>query len=161
MMIHRITDVNDPKYIYHIEEIIALIRELRVISYENNVKSGFIWAAWDAELAMTNAEIREQLEEGLIENTSELQIVIISDKVIGFANLHYGGDTMTIGLLCVASPCRGLGVGDKLMENILSVAKESSCLQIIVSTETVNKPAMTLYQKFGLVSFTVELGLRL
>ena len=59
--------------------------------------------------------------------------------------------TLYIDDLCVDEEKRGMHIGKKLYEHVLTFAKESGCYNVTLNVWSCNKSAMKFYEKCGLV----------
>ena len=90
---------------------------------------------------------------------NEMAIVIIAEfekTIVGFSNIYIVAGEIQVGNFAVAPGFRKRGVGKKLMESVLKLAKENDCLQIFLEVRKSNKPAIDLYKSYGFV----ESGIR-
>lgn len=160
-MIHLSTRREDPILQTHIPTLITLLKDLSINSFDNNTKSGFVWDTWKDVLERDDETIINDLYEDLLADQCTLYLLIEENELNGFALSRQWEEVMNIALLCVTKTQRGKGYGSRLMEGILKDAKEKECTNLTLSTEVNNTPALKLYTKFGLVPFSIDLGLQL
>lgn len=72
--------------------------------------------------------------------------------VIGYTNLYIVAGEVQIGNFAVAPGYRKRGVGKKLMDRIMALAKERKCDSIFLEVRESNGPAKALYGSFGFKS---------
>jgi len=84
-------------------------------------------------------------------------IAIDSNKVIGMVNLLYtvstalGGRVAILEDMVVSPKFRGKGVGSKLMNYSLDLAKQKDCKRITLLTDYNNDGAHRFYQQHGFI----------
>lgn len=79
-----------------------------------------------------------------------------SSKILGHAILSTVADEASVLNIAVSPDAQRQRVGYQLMENILGYAKHKKCLEVFLEVRESNRPAFTLYHKFGFN----EVGLR-
>lgn len=77
-------------------------------------------------------------------------------KILGHAILSTLADEASVLNIAVSPDAQRQRVGYQLMENILGYAKHKKCLEVFLEVRESNRPAFTLYHKFGFN----EVGLR-
>lgn len=77
-------------------------------------------------------------------------------KILGHAILSTVADEASVLNIAVSPDAQRQRVGYQLMENILGYAKHKKCLEVFLEVRESNRPAFTLYHKFGFN----EVGLR-
>ena len=159
-MITIVKKSNTPLLNNQINRVISLIKELSLVTYENNKTSGFVWSSWVEELATDDKTYKERLIKS-IDSGSPLFLATYNGSVVGFALCYEWEDLIKIAMLCVDSSMRGKGYGTELMSAIVKYAKRKKVSDLVVSTETSNIASQKLYTKFGLVPFSIDLGLQL
>ena len=83
------------------------------------------------------------------------------EEVLGYAfcifqqhidhNILTDVKTLYIDDLCVDEARRGMHIGRRLYDHVLSFAKEQGCYNVTLNVWTCNEPAMKFYEKCGLV----------
>jgi ribosomal-protein-alanine N-acetyltransferase len=73
----------------------------------------------------------------------------IEGKVIGYTSLWIVEDEMDIANIAVAPEQRSQGMGKKLMQHILDLAKEKKCKKVSLDVRESNSSALKLYKSFG------------
>jgi GNAT superfamily N-acetyltransferase len=87
-------------------------------------------------------------------------------KVVGMVNLLYtvstalGDRVALLEDMVVSLNVRGSGVGSRLLEQAIQLARLDGCKRITLLTDRANEPAQRFYQKHGFVS-SVMVPLRL
>lgn len=70
-------------------------------------------------------------------------------KVAGYASLYQAADELQIGNIAVAPDFHQRGIGTKLLEHIIKMARDNQKRLIILEVRPSNKAACSLYEKFG------------
>ena len=90
---------------------------------------------------------------------SEIFVAKIENKVVGMASifieqklLRFGGKVGHIEDVVVDSDFRGKGIGKKLLEHCISVAKENNCYKVILDCDIDNS---NFYNKCGFLEYGV------
>ena len=87
-----------------------------------------------------------RLPEEAIKKHIKTLVIIRSGIPHGYAHLDNDGDNIWLGL-CVAEKSKGLGLGKRLMEEILKYKPKDRSLTLSVDAD--NHIAIKLYHKFG------------
>lgn len=81
------------------------------------------------------------------------------EEIVGTASLLRKTDEVfELGKMAVAKKNQGLGIGKILMEHCLELAKEKQIRKLILYSNTILKPAIQLYRKYGFVEIEMESG---
>lgn len=118
------------------------------------------------EEAMSEERL-EILTKALKHRDYELLVAELDDEIVGFIDqwiIHdftHGAKLSFIQNLYVVSKHRRKGVGNRLLEKIITSAKDKGVLEIHVVTEFENKPAIELYKEHGLVKESFQLEMEL
>lgn len=96
----------------------------------------------------------------LLADESRPILVAEDETVVGYAfcvvQRHEGesalcdGTTLYLDDLCVDGNCRGGGIGKKLYEAVLELARELGCRNVTLNVWACNPDAMRFYEKCGL-----------
>ena len=76
-------------------------------------------------------------------------IVVEGARTDGFSVVRTGRNESRIELIAVSKPARGKGIGTKLIQGSLAVAREHGHDSINVETQSDNEAALALYRKMG------------
>ncbi len=120
------------------------------------------------ELGPEDAHVLERVRPGTFDNpvdptlaygflatgVNELVVAMSDGEVIGFASgtalMHPDKPTaFLINEIGVHDDFRRLGVGGRLLERIMDIARSRGCIGIWLGTEANNAQARALYRKFG------------
>ncbi len=97
------------------------------------------------------------LKEELESPNSKYIIAKINDgEIIGFAGIKILMDNADIMNIVVKKSCRNQGIGNLLLNNLISLCKDLNLLSLSLEVNEDNLPAIHLYEKFGFK----QIGLR-
>lgn len=83
-----------------------------------------------------------------------------NDTIIGTVSLiKIDNTTFELSKMAVTDNVQGLGIGKKLMEHCLAVAKENDIQKLILYSNRSLLPAIHLYEKFGFAEVPLEGGI--
>ena len=83
-----------------------------------------------------------------------------NDTIIGTVSLiKIDNTTFELSKMAVTDSVQGLGIGKKLMEHCLAVAKENDIQKLILYSNRSLLPAIHLYEKFGFAEVPLEDGI--
>lgn len=81
-------------------------------------------------------------------------------KIIGTASLMKVNDsTYELSKMAVSDDAQSLGIGNKLLEHCINVAKENNIATLFLYSNTILLPAIHLYRKFGFIEIPLESGI--
>lgn len=78
--------------------------------------------------------------------------------IMGYIGMYISLDEGEITNVAVAEGYRRHGIGDALVEHILSEGKQAGVERFILEVRVSNEPAIRLYEKYGFVSVGVRAG---
>jgi ribosomal protein S18 acetylase RimI-like enzyme len=82
-----------------------------------------------------------------------------NNQIIGTVSLIKIDDsTFELSKMAVTDTIQGLGIGKKIMEHCLAVAKEQGIQKLILYSNRSLLPAIHLYKKYGFVEIALEDG---
>ena len=82
-----------------------------------------------------------------------------NNQIIGTVSLIKINDsTFELSKMAVTNTIQGLGIGKKIMEHCLAVAKKEGIYKLILYSNRSLLPAIHLYQKYGFVEISLEDG---
>ena len=83
-----------------------------------------------------------------------------NNQIIGTVSLIKINEfTFELSKMAVTDTIQGLGIGKKMMEHCLAVAKEKDIQKLILYSNRSLLPAIHLYEKFGFVEIDLEDGI--
>lgn len=103
----------------------------------------------------TRGEIGRRLEHLLADPAVTIGVAAAGSAVVGYAlqRRHYSlwqaGGAAVLEDLFVAAPARGRGLGRRLLEHAVGVARGAGCAALSLDTNERNEPAVALYEGFG------------
>ncbi|MHC0441790.1 GNAT family N-acetyltransferase [Flavobacterium sp. 3-210] len=78
-------------------------------------------------------------------------------KIIGTASLMKVNDsTYELSKMAVSDNAQGLGIGNKLLEHCINIARENNIKTLFLYSNTILLPAIHLYRKFGFIEIPLE-----
>lgn len=125
----------------HIAQLVVLFEEYR--------------AFWGIESSVQEVEA---FLTKLISNEESVIFIAVDDNtksIMGFVNLYPCYSTLALQRLwilndlSVSEDYRGKGVSKKLIQKVLTFAKETNAIRIELKTEKTNSQALKLYQTMG------------
>lgn len=85
-----------------------------------------------------------------LENENSIYIVAkFEDKIVGFGGIWKSVDDVHITNIVVKKDCRHLGLGAKILDKLINIAKELKFSSITLEVNANNEIAIKLYKKFG------------
>lgn len=85
-----------------------------------------------------------------IDNINSRYIVAkINMEIVGFAGIIIACDTAEIMNIVSKKDKRGLGIGSKMLDSLINLAKQNNCSNITLEVNSSNIPAIKLYEKFN------------
>ena len=103
------------------------------------------------KLCFSDPWVKESFREELKHRFSVPLVVKSGPTIAGYMCLWHIDDQMEIANFAVSPDFRGRGIGRKMMEEVLRVAEERSCTNLILSVRESNLPAIRLYTSHGFV----------
>lgn len=102
----------------------------------------------------------EQLKEIILNKDKPIFVYVDHDKVLGYAfcivSDHANSNSLVnyknlyIDDLCVDSNTRGMGIGKKLYEYVLTYAKSINCYNVTLNVWAKNEQAFKFYKSIGM-----------
>jgi GNAT superfamily N-acetyltransferase len=94
-------------------------------------------------------------------------LAVDGDRALGYVNanfrlqLHHAGEVATIDALIVSAACRGEGVGARLVEEIVEIARRRGANVVEVSSNVTREAAHRFYERLGFERISYKFVLRL
>jgi N-acetylglutamate synthase-like GNAT family acetyltransferase len=83
-----------------------------------------------------------------------------NEKIVGTVSLlKVNESTFELSKMAVTDPVQGLGIGQKLLEHCLKIAKQKGIKKLILYSNKKLLPATYLYKKFGFHEVPLEDGI--
>lgn len=136
--------------------------KLEIVTFHEKYLPAFIELnrEWIQRYFVLEAMDLAQLEnpyDSILKPGGEIFFIIKNGKALGTcAMVPQGPNTYELAKMAVAPEARGHGCGDLLMTTALRWAKEKRATKVTLLSNTVLKPAISLYQKHGFQ--TIHLG---
>ena len=73
----------------------------------------------------------------------------MNGEILGFAGILINVDIVEIMNIVVKKSCRNQGIGKKLLEELINLARKTKLEIINLEVNSKNIPAINLYQSFG------------
>lgn len=91
------------------------------------------------------------------------RVAVIDGEVVGFTTFFtayytWAGKAIYLDDLFVTADQRNKGIGDKLLDDIISIAKDSNCKRVVWQVSDWNKKAQAFYKRKGAVIERGELN---
>ena len=84
--------------------------------------------------------------------------VIESERsgVVGFVDYWITFDSATVCQICINPACRKVGLGSRLMQEVISDCKANKVRNITLEVRQNNEPAINFYKKFGFAQVLIK-----
>ena len=138
-----------------------LMDQVKVITYDSKFLPRYVELnrQWIEKYFKIEAMDIAQLEkpEDNVLNGGEIFFVLENERALGTcAMVPHGPGCYELAKMAVAPEARGKGYGDILMETAIQWAKDKGASKILLLSNTILEPAITLYKKHGFK--TIHLG---
>jgi ribosomal-protein-alanine N-acetyltransferase len=87
---------------------------------------------------------------------SYLYVAVLDNRPCGYIVLRHINDEGNIMNLAVCPECRRQGIGRKLINRIIDLARNKKIHSIFLEVRTKNIPAIRLYESFGFKTYTTR-----
>lgn len=99
-------------------------------------------------------------QEEIIDKGGMIFYVQYKDVIVGTVSLlKIDNQTFELSKMAVSEGIQGLGIGKKLLQHCIEVAKEQQIKKLILYSNRSLKPAIHLYEKFGFEEIALEEGI--
>ncbi|MBK7788539.1 MAG: GNAT family N-acetyltransferase [Saprospiraceae bacterium] len=96
----------------------------------------------------------------IIDNGGQIYYAKVNGTIVGTATLLKKSETIyELGKMAVSDKAQGQGIGTKLLEHCLNVAKQRQIRTLILYSNTILQSAIHLYRKYGFEEVELESGL--
>lgn len=92
---------------------------------------------------------KQQLLSQFPDNMHVFIVAVNGEKVLGYVGMMYVLDEGYISNVAVSPECRRMGIGDALIDKLLSRAEALELAFVTLEVRESNAPARALYQKHG------------
>lgn len=89
------------------------------------------------------------IEEDMMHDFSDFFVLKIDDKNVGYVNIWTIDNSIELNRICIDPIFRKKGYGKFLLGHIVEILKDNDLDRIILEVADNNKPAISLYDKFG------------
>jgi len=133
---------------------------VEVVPYEAKYHDAFrrlneAWISRYFRLEPPDLRVLDAPQEEILDKGGHILVAVRDGEPIGVcALLRVGADTFELAKMAVAEHARGVGAGYLLGEAAKVAAREAGASRLILESNTVLTPAITLYRKLGFVEFT-------
>ena len=104
---------------------------------------------------------RVWMEQECTGQADAVVVAELSGEIAGYLSysVDRNGPGATIGLVGVAAPYRGMGIGSLVLTEALSLLRESGVMEVVVVTQGRNVPALRLYERHGFLTLDTSIWL--
>jgi GNAT superfamily N-acetyltransferase len=130
---------------------------VNVVPYEAKYHDAFrrlneAWIGRHFRIEEPDTRVLEAPQEKILDKGGHILVALRDGEPIGVcALLRVDADTFELAKMAVAEHARGVGAGFKLGEAAKQTARASGASRLILESNTVLTPAITLYRKLGFV----------
>lgn len=118
------------------------------------------WIEVDYPLEPLDIAVLSNPEDHILNKGGAIVAALIGTEVVGVVALRpFGEDSMELTKMAVDQRWRGRGIGEKLMDAILRVAREKGVPRVVLfSNSNTSAAAVKLYFKVGFNEIPLEAG---
>ncbi|MGF1740000.1 GNAT family N-acetyltransferase [Vibrio profundum] len=103
-----------------------------------------------------NQRYIDAFEAIMMDANNHLLIAVVKERIVGMLQLtltpyltHIGSWRCTVEGVRIHPECRGMGLGNEMLERAIVLAKEKGCSLIQLTTDKQRPEAMRFYQRLG------------
>ncbi len=139
-------------------------KELEIVEYSPELKYyiktlNYEWLEKYFQLEQSDMVSLGDPQEHIINKGGFIYYVKLNDEIVGTASLiRYPGDVYKLGKMAVTENHQGKGVGKFLLQHCISEARLKEIKKLVLYTNTLLKPAVHLYERFGFIETQLEHG---
>jgi GNAT superfamily N-acetyltransferase len=136
--------------------------DLRVVEHDDKYLADFadLNLEWIRKYFVVESHDRMQLEqanENILAVGGEIFFILRGEEVVATcAMVPHAPGSYELAKMAVKPSARGLGLGDLLMTTAIAWARRKGASEVMLLSNTVLEPAITLYKKHGFI--TVHMG---
>lgn len=93
------------------------------------------------------------------DKNNDIVLAILSGKIVGCFQITYttylslkGGKRATVESVRVSSDMRNKGIGSKMLEHAIDLAKSNGCFMVQLTTDKTRTKAHNFYKKLGFIA---------
>lgn len=132
-------------------------QEIKIVNYEDKYKAAFrdLNLQWIEQYFKVEPADRKMLDnpnENILDSGGRILIALFQDEVVGVCALKKHKDHLyqfELSKMAIRPDHQGKGIGYILGNAIIDLAKELGAQEIFLESNTILKPAIHLYRKFG------------
>lgn len=141
----KLQSILDESQLHRIKE---LAEEIWPCTYSSILTNGQI--SYMMDLMYSESALQQQLNNGVL-----FYLVLFNDQKVGYTAIepnYKDGNQLYIHKLYILPQLQGIGLGKKVIESIINIAKKKELSSISLNVNRFNK-ALFFYEKFG---FNIE-----
>lgn len=142
-----------------------LDNDLRIIPFSSEWKEpiktlNIEWLQKYFKVEPKDEKVLSNPQEEIIDKGGMIFYVQYKDVIVGTVSLlKMDNQTFELSKMAVSEGIQGLGIGKKLLQHCIEVAKEQQIKKLILYSNRSLKPAIHLYEKFGFEEIALEEGI--
>ena len=131
-----------------------------IVPYEPRYHDAFrrlneAWISSYFRIEEPDTRVLESPQEEILDKGGHILVALRDGEPIGVcALLRVDDETFELAKMAVAEQARGFGAGYKLGEAAKTTARAAGASRLILESNTILTPAITLYRKLGFTEFT-------
>ena len=91
----------------------------------------------------------EQFWGELAQPTREYVVADVDGAIIGYAGAYLLAPDADVQTIAVSPAAQGKGVGRLLLEQLIAIAVDADCSQLLLEVRSDNESAIAMYERFG------------
>ena len=129
--------------------------DIKIIPYHPKYRSSYKtlnteWLNTYFSIEPADEQILSHPEQEILNNNGYIFFAVSNEKPIGTCTLMKHDDhTFELSKMCVSPRYQGLGIGEELLDKVITFAQEKGAHIITLQTNSVLTAAMNLYRKKG------------
>jgi GNAT superfamily N-acetyltransferase len=133
---------------------------VQVVPYEPSHHEAFrrlneAWIGRYFTIEPPDSRVLDAPQEQILDKGGHILVALLDGEPIGVcALLRVDDSTFELAKMAVAEQARGLGAGLKLGEAAKATARAAGASRLILESNTILTPAITLYRKLGFTEFS-------
>tara|TARA_R110001606_G_scaffold397093_1_gene572598 strand:+ start:1330 stop:1800 length:471 start_codon:yes stop_codon:yes gene_type:complete len=137
-------------------EIIEFTEDLK-----NHIKTlNYEWLEKYFRIEKTDIANLSNPKENIIDAGGFIYYAKLNNKIVGTVSLLKKTNAIfELGKMAVTENAKGYGIGTKLLEHALKIAKQKQLEKLILYSNTKLETAINMYKKYGFIETELEIGL--